>query len=241
MLKFFRNIRYKFIEEGRFINYLKYAIGEIFLVVIGILIAVSINNWNENRKQQQLFLTILKNIEDDMKSDTLVFYQTKDNFRKGDSIFKRILDNKMTREDYINCERCANIINAHAPLNFKSKGFEMLKGYVDNQNETKDSLASDILMFYSQVTDLSQIINEHIKNDVSGNLKYSKENHAWFYLNHEQRIKNEDFLNYVVNSTDFKNRVAMQRILVVKNLKSILDTFNKNAKILLPRIEARLN
>jgi hypothetical protein len=241
MLKFFRNIRYKFIEEGRFINYLKYAIGEIFLVVIGILIAVSINNWNENRKQQQLFLTILKNIEDDMKSDTLVFYQTKDNFRKGDSIFKRILDNKMTREDYINCERCANIINAHAPLNFKSKGFEMLKGYVDNQNEAKDSLASDVLMFYSQVTDLSQIINEHIKNDVSGNLKYSKENHAWFYLNHEQRIKNEDFLNYLVNSTDFKNRVAMQRILVVKNLKSILDTFNKNAKILLPRIETRLN
>ena len=57
----------------------------------------------------------------------------------------------------------------------------------------------------------------------------------------KNEIKNEDFLNYVVNSTDFKNRVAMQRILVVKNLKSILDTFNKNAKILLPRIEARLN
>jgi len=241
MLKFFRKIRYKFIKEGRFINYLKYAVGEIFLVVIGILIAVSINNWNENRKQQKLFLTILKNIEDDMKSDTLVFYQTKDNFTKGDSIFKRILENQMTREDYINCERCANIINAHAPLNFKTKGFEMLKGYVDNQNETKDSLAADILMFYSQITDLSQIINEHIKNDVSGNLKYWKENHDWFYLNHEERIKNEDFLNYVVNSTDFKNRVAMQRILVVKNLKSILDTFNKNAKILLPRIEARLN
>ena len=241
MLKFFRNIRYNFIKEGKFINYIKYAVGEIFLVVIGILIAVSINNWNENRKQQQLFLTILKNIEDDMKSDTLIFYQTKDDFRKGDSIFKRILDNKMTREDYINCERCANIINAHAPLSFKSKGFEMLKGYVDNQNEAKDSLASDILMFYSQVTDLSQLINEHIKNDVSGNLKYWKENHDWFYLNHEERIKNEDFLNYVVNSTDFKNRVAVQRILVVKNLKSILETFNKNAKILLPRIEARLN
>jgi len=241
MLKFFRKIRYKFIKEGRFINYLKYAVGEIFLVVIGILIAVSINNWNENRKQHRLYLTILKNIEADMKSDTLIFHQTEDNFRKGDSIFNRILRNEMTREDYINCERCANIINVHAPLSFKTKGYEMLKGYVDNQNEAKDSLASDILMFYSQITDLSQIINEHIKNDVSGNLKYWKENHDWFYLNHEERIKNEDFLNYVVNSTDFKNRVAMQRILVVKNLKSILDTFNKNAKILLPRIEARLN
>lgn len=241
MIKFFRNIRLKFIKDGKIINYLKYAVGEIVLVVIGILIAVSINNWNENRKQQKLFLTILKTIEDDMKSDTLLFYQTKDNFKKGDSIFKRILDNQMTREDYINCERCANIINAHAPLSFKTKGFEMLKGYVDNQNQTKDSLASDIVVFYSQVTDLSQIINEHIKNDVSGNLKYWKENQEWFYLSHEERIKNEDFLNYLVNSTDFKNRVAMQRILVVKNLKSILDTFNANAKILLPQIKKRLD
>lgn len=50
MIKFFRNIRKKLLQDGKTANYLKYAIGEIFLVVIGILIAVSINNWNEGRK-----------------------------------------------------------------------------------------------------------------------------------------------------------------------------------------------
>lgn len=50
MIKLFRNIRKTLITEGNKTNYLKYAIGEIVLVVIGILIALQINNWNETRK-----------------------------------------------------------------------------------------------------------------------------------------------------------------------------------------------
>jgi len=50
MIKFFRHIRQKHLAESRFGKYLLYAIGEIILVVIGILIALQINNWNENRK-----------------------------------------------------------------------------------------------------------------------------------------------------------------------------------------------
>lgn len=54
MIKFFRNIRKSMVNEGKTSNYLKYAIGEIVLVVIGILIALQINNWNEGRKQNHL-------------------------------------------------------------------------------------------------------------------------------------------------------------------------------------------
>jgi len=52
MIKLFRNIRKNLVVEGKTTNYLKYAIGEIVLVVIGILIALQINNWNEDRKDQ---------------------------------------------------------------------------------------------------------------------------------------------------------------------------------------------
>ena len=51
MIKFFRKIRKNLLSEGKTRKYLKYAIGEILLVVIGILIALQINNWNENRNQ----------------------------------------------------------------------------------------------------------------------------------------------------------------------------------------------
>ncbi|MEN2281330.1 DUF6090 family protein [Algoriphagus sp. SE2] len=50
MIKFFRKIRYNLMSENNTSKYVKYAIGEIVLVVIGILIALQINNWNESRK-----------------------------------------------------------------------------------------------------------------------------------------------------------------------------------------------
>ena len=50
MIKFFRKIRCDLIEKNKTRKYLKYAIGEIVLVVIGILISLQINNWNENQK-----------------------------------------------------------------------------------------------------------------------------------------------------------------------------------------------
>ena len=58
MIKFFRKIRQNFISEGKTINYLKYAIGEIALVVIGIMIALTINNWNDqknNKASEQIY------------------------------------------------------------------------------------------------------------------------------------------------------------------------------------------
>jgi hypothetical protein len=58
MVKFFRNIRSRLLAEGKITNYIKYGIGEIVLVVIGILIALQINNWNENKKKQPSILPV---------------------------------------------------------------------------------------------------------------------------------------------------------------------------------------
>lgn len=71
MIKFFRKIRQNLLSEGKTGKYLKYAIGEIVLVVIGILIALSINNWNEAKKDLNEEITILKNIKKDVVADTL--------------------------------------------------------------------------------------------------------------------------------------------------------------------------
>lgn len=62
MIKVFRHIRQNLLSEGKFGTYLKYAIGEIILVVIGILIALQINNWNENFKLKTEEARILKQL-----------------------------------------------------------------------------------------------------------------------------------------------------------------------------------
>ena len=63
MIKFFRNIRKQLLGEGKTAKYFKYAIGEILLVVIGILIALQINNWNENRKDRNEELVALRDLK----------------------------------------------------------------------------------------------------------------------------------------------------------------------------------
>ncbi|WP_411766440.1 DUF6090 family protein [Winogradskyella sp. A3E31] len=67
MIKFFRTIRKRTIEDNKSARYFKYAIGEIILVVIGILIALQINTWNENRKAKAEEQKILKALQSDFK------------------------------------------------------------------------------------------------------------------------------------------------------------------------------
>lgn len=70
MIKFFRKIRQNLLTENKVRKYLIYAIGEIILVVIGILIALSINNWNDNRKdrlaEKALYKTLITSLETDL-------------------------------------------------------------------------------------------------------------------------------------------------------------------------------
>ncbi len=69
MIKFFRKIRQNLLSEGKTGKYLKYAIGEIILVVIGILIALSINNWNETYQAQNKMISNFQNLIEDLESN----------------------------------------------------------------------------------------------------------------------------------------------------------------------------
>ena len=69
MFKFFRKIRYNLMEQNKTGKYIMYAIGEIVLVVIGILIALSINNWNSIRIEKREEISSYKNIKRQIKDD----------------------------------------------------------------------------------------------------------------------------------------------------------------------------
>ena len=69
MIKFFRNIRHDLLNKGQTGKYIKYAIGEIVLVVIGILIALSINNWNEGQSKRNAELNFYRNTKQQLLDD----------------------------------------------------------------------------------------------------------------------------------------------------------------------------
>ena len=97
MIKFFRKIRQKMLTDNKFSKYLMYAVGEIILVVIGILIALAINNLNEESKIQKSIdshLTILKQnlLEDQIQLKELQQYMT-ENVHYSDSTMLQIRTN----------------------------------------------------------------------------------------------------------------------------------------------------
>ena len=82
MIKFFRNIRKNLLMENKTSKYLKYAIGEIILVVIGILIAIQLNEWRNENLDHNKKLNILKALRAEYDTnlkqlDTVLFYDNK--------------------------------------------------------------------------------------------------------------------------------------------------------------------
>ena len=100
MIKFFRKIRQNLLMENKTGKYFKYAIGEIILVVVGILIALMLNTkkeLNTNKTQiEGIIIGISKNLENDMKSVDEVIKVSKE----FDSLAKLILEKKLTASDY---------------------------------------------------------------------------------------------------------------------------------------------
>ena len=68
MTKFFRQIRHEFVNKNKLTKYLKYAVGEIALIVIGILVALQINNWNETQSERIQEVSYLTNFKDDLET-----------------------------------------------------------------------------------------------------------------------------------------------------------------------------
>jgi hypothetical protein len=69
MIKFFRKIRYDLMEKNKTVKYLKYAIGEIILLVIGIFIALQINQWKENRKEIIALQILTENLNNEFQNN----------------------------------------------------------------------------------------------------------------------------------------------------------------------------
>jgi hypothetical protein len=100
MIKLFSNIRQNILNEGKTTKYLKYAIGEIILVVIGILIALSINNWNQDRIEHKETKTLLSNLKLDVEEDIKNLEDQQNNLRYrkewADFILKSLDEQKVT-------------------------------------------------------------------------------------------------------------------------------------------------
>lgn len=92
MIKFFRQIRYKLMSQNQTSRYFKYAIGEILLVVIGILIALQINNWNEERKISKSERSMLLDIRNDLVESRIELNDVAEYNKRREKSIKMVID-----------------------------------------------------------------------------------------------------------------------------------------------------
>ncbi|NRR93106.1 hypothetical protein HSX10_16135 [Winogradskyella undariae] len=175
MIKIFRKIRYDLMEKNKTGKYLKYAIGEIILVVIGILIALSINNWNENRKNRKKEKVYITNIQRDLKAQLVIL----DRATKGELLSYANLSNALKSFHQhngfvVNTESLSEIsaVNDRFTFNIIDTALDEIKssGNLDiiQKNEVKDSL----LKYYNKLRLSGQIIaSNNLQNDNSAMAK----------------------------------------------------------------------
>lgn len=150
MIKFFRKIRQKLLSENKFSKYLIYAIGEIILLVIGILIALQINNWNENRKNKIALRTYTKSLIKDFKQDTITLNNIMKFIKEDENLIndfeKRLSSPHATEDSLIKIfkEEFKVIIKTYRPPNDNTLLAMKTNGIIELYDEDTYSLLQDL-------------------------------------------------------------------------------------------------
>lgn len=219
MLKFFRKIRQKLLSENKFTQYLIYAIGEIVLVVIGILIALQINNHNEFKKERKLEQTLLIEITNSITSDTISL-----NFEQR--MFERILRHGNLLRSKIDNDEAYDksldssfaIINTFIIQQADYKAFERLES-VGIEILRNSALKKDIINYYDKSKFIASVENGEI-GDIFMQKIYPKFFKRFAYSRYavpkdfEQLKKESEFLihlDYCINDARWYKRQSVIR------------------------------
>jgi hypothetical protein len=213
MIKFFRHIRKNLLIENKTGTsseasakagkYLKYAIGEIALVMIGILLALQVNNWNEKRKLKNSVESLLLTFENELThnigvSDGLIRLAS---FK--DSILRKYYNNKITRQEI-----------KSLPGLFFSFPTSMRQYNDDNLNKLialEEDLPKDYLNFFPQLKELKRRINSQRHWEQKGvdlSWERQKENVdelPWYFL--RDSISRNKAVDYVLSDSIYKNKL----------------------------------
>jgi len=234
MIKFFRHIRKRLLSENKFSKYLIYAIGEIVLVVIGILLALNINNNNQQRINEAEIKNILKEIQQDLKSDVERSKQVFDFYIEDDSIAYLILENKTVHDNY-KFESIDNYRLGYTYIDFviNSNGYDNYVRNLDKVPEKYQFINKDLKNLYMRKKGNIEVYNLRIRETVYKNIDDSWKQNDW-KIQERKGIVPDEAINYYLNNPQYKILVGMymeDREVIVRASQDYqykaLETYNK--------------
>ncbi len=215
---------------------LKYGIGEILLVTVGILVALQINNWNDQRKSRQELKTILATVQNDLTTNMVECDALIEHFNDEIKKLNLVFDSTTNEDTLRNCIECYTANVGFADLVIKTRGLEMLHDFKSQHSVASDSLILLIDAFYTNLLRYNSTMSDLINKDVLDNLKYYRDNYSWY----EQLIAGNltDEIRSEIRSNVFtRNRMYHYRVLVQSNYLRLLNSFKSQGQIILDRLE----
>ena len=224
MIKFFRKIRQKLLTENKFSKYLIYAIGEIILVVIGILIALQLNNWNELRKNEDEFKAVLQQIftvvDQDLENLQLIRYQLSEQIE--------IIDSIVQYPEGINKELLPHLLFYLdlEPSDLNSE-ISYLLGYLkfNPQNKNQSSLNKSLSSYGNSINNAS-VSNKKVITSLleKSNMPYPSVEFGYSAINDFQNMDLGFFSETdIANAYELLKNPSFQNAL--KSVKSIKSTY----------------
>jgi len=225
MIKFFRKIRQQMINQNRVTKYVFYAIGEIVLVVIGILIALQVNTWNQARIENEKQIRFLESLELDinvslelLKREDSIFEEYQSSMEKTIKAFAKI----KTVEDLIAANKEAK--NSWTPMRFKKATYEEMINTGSLYNIDNKELSKDILSFHEMIK-THKAIHEKI-TDLNSELLFGRtEIEPFLYVVRE--FENNEFDVGKINNSWILNPNSTTYLAVYKyyhfSLSGIID------------------
>tara|TARA_R110002167_G_C12593494_1_gene644443 strand:+ start:74 stop:1120 length:1047 start_codon:yes stop_codon:yes gene_type:complete len=209
MIKFFRKIHQRLLSQNKVSKYLLYAIGEIVLVVIGILIALAINNRNQQQINEAKITSILKEIQQELVNDIDRSKQIFDRFIRDNSITDSILLNESTANDYKYAHKLGHKLGYnYSQFDFvvNTNGYDNLMRNIDNIPEKYQPILKDLKNLYVTKKTKIDVYNSRIRETVYKNVDDSYNQYSSPLLN-LRGIVNDQSINYYLNNPHYKNLV----------------------------------
>ncbi|MEM6805778.1 MAG: hypothetical protein AAF696_30545 [Bacteroidota bacterium] len=240
-MKILSNQRKGFLNKRQIGQYLIYASGEIILVIIGILLGLSLNKWNEGRIQLDTLENDLTVILEDLRKDTLEVRRIIDYHLDVEEKMKLIIKGELEKDSLLACPACLSALISLQPFYMEKQGYQLLQKYEENTVLKEDSLVTNIIQFYGNTLEKQKLNLDLLTSNLERNLIEWQENYPWFTeVLGKGQFDHPEFVNYLLNDPIYKNRMTYQMILNYRNYVPFLQEFNKTATKLMQEIKARL-
>jgi hypothetical protein len=186
-------------------QFIGYAITEVALLVCGILLALAINNWNEERKRQERLASILQVVQSDLRGDINSITEVQNHYQQLAPYFELLKSGELTRATYEETPLYAGATIGYPQLYLHRRGFHLLEAFPSKEGGREGELINGLIRFFYQGTQDVLADDKFRAREQQENFSHWKETQPWWadFLSGKGR---DAFIDYALDDPDYRNR-----------------------------------